>query len=183
MNPMRYFMRECADQEKINRFLTSARVGHLGLSDNNLPYVVPLNFVWWKGAIYFHGADAGRKTEVINQNPQVCFTVCEEYGTIADPVPAKTDTAYMSVMLFGHAARVSDPDEATDVLQQLLDKHVPGYYDQSLAKQHVVKYRSSMSSAVTVFRIDPVTITAKVNELSTEMAFYPGRKVGQDAKA
>lgn len=183
MNPMRYFKRDCTDNEKINQFLSQARVGHLGVSVNDFPYVVPLNFVWWRGSIYFHGADAGRKTEAIKQNPRVCFTVCEEYGTIADPVPASTDTAYMSVMLFGTATKVSDLDEATEALQEMLNKHVPGYYDHPLAKQHVLKYRSSLGSAVAVYRIDPETITAKENELSTEKAFYPGRKVTDDIKA
>jgi nitroimidazol reductase NimA-like FMN-containing flavoprotein (pyridoxamine 5'-phosphate oxidase superfamily) len=182
LNPIRYAKRECTDQEKINGFLSAARVGHLGLSDRMQPYVVPLNFVWWQGAIYFHGAEAGRKCRVMDENPLVCFTVCEEYGTIADPVPALTDTAYMSVMIFGKVQRVTDIEEATGALQQLLDKHVPGYYNQPLELQHVLKYRSSLSSGVAVYRIEPEEITAKDNPLNEEMAFFPGRNVEMDAR-
>jgi nitroimidazol reductase NimA-like FMN-containing flavoprotein (pyridoxamine 5'-phosphate oxidase superfamily) len=181
MYPIRYAKRTCEDREKIEAFLSTAKVGHLGLSDGVQPYVVPLNFCWLNGCIYFHGADAGRKAEIINRNNRVCFTVCEEYGTIADPVPALTDTAYMSVILFGTIERVEDYGEMREALQALLDKHVPGYYDQPLSLQHVIKYRSSMGSAVAVFRIKPDAITAKDNPLPEDRRFYPGRTKAMDA--
>jgi nitroimidazol reductase NimA-like FMN-containing flavoprotein (pyridoxamine 5'-phosphate oxidase superfamily) len=180
MYPIRYWKRDCTDREKIDGFLARARVGYLALSDHGFPYVVPLNYVWWKGAIYFHGAEEGRKCDIMKQNPQTCFLVSEEYGTIADPVPAMTDTSYMSVMLFGRVERVVDLDEATDALQALLKKHVPGYFDQPLSKQHVAKYRSSLNSGVAVFRIIPEQITAKENPLNQEKLFYPGRHVTMD---
>jgi len=179
--PIRYWKRDCTDQTKIETFLTATKAGFLGLSDEQQqPYVVPLNYVWYQDAIYFHGADTGRKCDIMKQNARVCFTVSEEYGTIADPVPASTDTAYMSVMIFGHATRVTELDEATAALQAMLEKYVPGYYDQPLAKQHVAKYRSSLNSEVAVYRIDPVHISAKENPLNQERAFYPGRKVQMD---
>lgn len=178
--PIRYWKRDCTDKTKIDDFLEKAKVGYLGLSDGDLPYVVPLNYVWYQNAIYFHGADSGRKCDILNRNSHVCFTVSEQYGTIADPVPASTDTAYMSVMLFGHAARVTDLDEATDALQAMLDKHVPGYYDKPLPKQHVAKYRSSLNSEVAVYRITPEYLSAKENPLAEERKFYPGRQVQQD---
>ncbi|MFY0545998.1 pyridoxamine 5'-phosphate oxidase family protein [Brevibacillus sp. H7] len=180
MFPIRYSKRACEDRKKIDEFLSTAKVGHLGLSDGEYPYVLPLNFCWHNGSIYFHGADAGRKIEVIHKNPNVCFTVCEEYGTIADPVPARTDTGYMSVMLFGRIERVEDSREMTEALQAMLDKHVPGYYGQPLSEQHVSRYRSSMGSAVAVFRIIPETLTAKDNPLPEEKRFYPGRTVYMD---
>lgn len=58
MDPVRYKIRECRDQEKIESFLHQARIGHLGLVDGKLPYVVPLNYVWTEGKLYFHGAGA-----------------------------------------------------------------------------------------------------------------------------
>ncbi|WP_235828159.1 pyridoxamine 5'-phosphate oxidase family protein [Brevibacillus migulae] len=179
--PIRYWKRDCTDQTKIENFLAFAKAGFLGLSDEHQqPYVVPLNYVWYRNAIYFHGADTGRKCDIIQQNARVCFTVSEEYGTIADPVPASTDTAYMSVMIFGQATRVAELDEATAALQAMLEKYVPGYYDQPLAKQHVAKYRSSLNSEVAVYRIDPEHVSAKENPLNRERAFYPGRKVQMD---
>ncbi len=49
-------------------------------------------------------------------------------------MPALTDTAYMSVILFGSVERVEDPEEMRDALQAMLDKYVPGYYDRPLSE-------------------------------------------------
>ncbi|GED70531.1 pyridoxamine 5'-phosphate oxidase [Brevibacillus reuszeri] len=178
MDGVRYKIREVLDKRKIEAFLQQARVGHLGMVDGQLPYVVPLNFVWTNGKLYFHGATGGRRNQVMSANSEVCFTVCEEYGTITDPVPAKTDTAYMSVMVFGKAESVTDLDEATHMLQEMIHKYVPGYYNRPLPQQHVDKYRSAVfGGPVQVYRIDPLHITAKENPLEVEKMFRPGKTV------
>ncbi|WP_419885122.1 pyridoxamine 5'-phosphate oxidase family protein [Paenibacillus sp. B-A-8] len=172
MNSVRYKSRECLDQEKIERFLKQARLGYLGLVDGNLPYVVPLNYVWTEGKLYFHGAGDGRRNQVMSDNSEVCFTVCEEYGTITDPVPAKTDTAYMSVMIFGQAEPITDLDEATHVLQEMMNKYVPGYYNRPLSKQHVEKYRSAVfGGPVQVYRVIPSHMTAKESPIEAEKMY------------
>jgi uncharacterized protein len=177
---MRRDMLECKDEQKINRFLQEALTGFLGLADGGEPYVVPLNFVWWNGCVYVHGAEEGRKIDIIQRNPRVCFTVSEHIGTMVHPVPAKTSTAYMSVMLFGKAEIVSDLDEATDALRQLLGKYVPGYFHRPLSQQHVASYRSSMGSAAVVIKIIPDLITAKEKPLEEDRRFYKGRTVRDD---
>lgn len=180
MNPMRYKVRECKDEARIDQFLQQARIGYLGLVDGDLPYVVPLNYVWMDGKLYFHGAGGGRRNEVMSRNAEVCFTVCEEYGTVTNPVPAKTDTAYMSVMLFGQAEPITDLDEATRMLQALINKYVPGYYNRPLSKQHVDKYRSAVfGGPVQVCRITPHHITAKENPIEEGSMFTAGSHEGQ----
>jgi uncharacterized protein len=170
----------CTDEKRIDQFLSNARTGYLGLTDGENPYVVPLNFIWMNGAVYFHGASQGRKIDLIAANPNCCFTVSEDYGTMVSPIPAKTDTAYMSVMLFGILETVMDLYEATAAMQAMLDKYVPGYYDQSLSQSHVEKYRSSLGSHTVVFRLTPNVRTAKENQLHPQFTFYPGRKVEMD---
>ncbi|WP_142246067.1 pyridoxamine 5'-phosphate oxidase family protein [Bacillus sonorensis] len=177
---IRQQQRACTDSEKIGRFLSEAQTGYLGLAAQGTPYVIPLNFVWKNGQIYFHGASEGRKIKMLHENPNVCFTVSEQYGTMVHPVPAKTDTAYMSVILFGTASIITDLDEATSAMQTLLDKYVPGYYSSSLQKVHVEKYRSSLGSKTVVFKIAPDTITAKENALKQNMTFEQGRTVKED---
>jgi Predicted flavin-nucleotide-binding protein len=155
--------RECHDLERIHRFLKEARTAYMGLSDGGAPYVVPLNYVWHNGAFYAHGAAEGRKMDILSRNANACFTVSEDYGTLPHPVPAKTDTAYMSVMGFGKVELVADLDEATEVLQQMLHKYAPGFHGQPLAKSHVERYRSSLGSATAVLKLKPEYVTAKEN--------------------
>lgn len=180
MHEIRQEKMQCTDDKRIDQFLSNARTGYLGLTDGKTPYVVPLNFIWMNGALYFHGAAQGRKIDLIHANPNCCFTVSEEYGTMVSVIPAKTDTAYMSVMLFGVLEAVSDLTEATEAMQAMLEKYVPGYYDKSLSQAHVEKYRSSLGSHTVFFKLTPKVRTAKENQLNPQLSFYPGRKVNMD---
>lgn len=180
MFPVRLQKRECTDQDKIQAFLLHAKTGFLGLSANDIPYVVPLNFVWLKESVYFHGAAEGQKITYMQKNPQACFTVSEEYGTMTSPIPAHTDTSYMSVIIFGQIQFVSDIDEAAEAMQFMLDKYVPGYYKQPLAKSHLEKYKSSLGSTTQVFKLIATTISAKENEKNESAMFYAGKTVQDD---
>ena len=180
MIPMRQKKLECSDQEKIQSFLENEKTGFLGLVDGPMPYVIPLNFVWLNGAIYFHGASEGGKVDIIAENAKACFTVSANQGTLTDPVPAKTDTAYMSVMIFGEAELVADLDEAVRAMQYMLDKYVPGYYDKALSRSHVDKYRSSLGSRTAVYKIKAAELSAKENPVQLEKLFYEGKKSFND---
>ncbi|WP_054028413.1 pyridoxamine 5'-phosphate oxidase family protein [Bacillus sp. FJAT-28004] len=180
MFPVRLQKRECTDQDKIQSFLLNAKTGFLGLSANGLPYVVPLNFTWLNDTVYFHGAAEGRKISYIQQNPEACFTVSEEYGTLTHPVPAHTDTSYMSVIISGQIQFVNELDEAAEAMQSMLDKYVPGYYKQPLSKSHLEKYESSMGSKTKVFKLITTSISAKENEKVESAMFYPGKTVHND---
>jgi nitroimidazol reductase NimA-like FMN-containing flavoprotein (pyridoxamine 5'-phosphate oxidase superfamily) len=177
---MRMITRICQDEKKINLLLSSTQTGYLGLSTGDMPYVVPLNYVWHERNVYFHGASEGRKVDMIQENANGTFVVSENYGTMVHPIPANTDTAYLSVMLFGKVEMVEDLAEATSAMQKLLHKYVPDYYNTSLSSNHVDKYRSSMGSKTMVFKLVPSEITAKENVMEEDKAFYLGRNVSMD---
>lgn len=167
MEQIRYTKRICEDQEKISRFLTEQRVGTLSMTEQNgTPYAVPVNYIYLNGSIYIHGMGSGKKNELLAANPQVCFSVFEEFGTVADPVPAKCDTAYLSVVLFGQAILVQDLAEKTQALVQLLNKFTPQYFKTPLSAQFVDQYRSGLDhNAVAVYCIAPEFLTAKENPI------------------
>lgn len=56
---------------------------------------------------------------------------------MTDPVPCHTDTAYMSVMIFGIAEKLQDVQEATMALERLVGKYLPNYYERHLLKSIV----------------------------------------------
>lgn len=180
--PMRRALKELKDEIKMNDFLSSAKVGYLGLHDQEGMYVVPLNFVWKDGKIYFHGSEQGRKADAIKSKQRVCFTISEDKGTVANPVPANIGTAYMSVMVFGKIYRLDDLTEKTAALQAMLSKFVPGYFEQKLSPMHVDSYVSSLGSKTVVYCLEPDQITAKEDTAEQEQLFYPGRKQVDDLK-
>lgn len=179
---MRRTLKEVTDENKINELLSKAKVGYLGLSDEEGTYVVPLNYVWKDGKIYFHGSEQGRKADAIQTSRRVCFTVSEDRGTIANPAPANIGTAYTSVMVFGKLKQAETLEEATAALQAMLDKFVPGYFERELSHKCVDSYRSSLGSKTMVYCIVPDQITAKEAAADEEKLFFPGRKQVDDLK-
>ncbi len=165
MEKIRYIQRNCTDRNKIEEFLQNTRIGVIGIHTGKYPYSVPVNYIWYRGAIYFHGMGSGKKNELLLQNPLVSFTVFEEYGTVKDPVPCHADTSYMSVMLFGTAVQIEDFEESADVLKQIMEKYMPDFYKSKMPASFVQKYRSSYDNkAVAVYKIVVEEITAKINE-------------------
>jgi nitroimidazol reductase NimA-like FMN-containing flavoprotein (pyridoxamine 5'-phosphate oxidase superfamily) len=172
LNEIRYVQRECNDKHKIEDFLKSSRVGVIGMNDGNKPYAVPLNYVWYDGSIFFHGAGSGRKERILSEEPEVCFTVFEEFGTVLDPMPCHADTSYMSIMLFGKIQRVVDFEESAKILDQLVEKYTPGYYKKGLSAKMMENYRSDVDgNPVSVYRLKPSHVTAKQNVAEEEEIF------------
>ncbi|WP_400247780.1 pyridoxamine 5'-phosphate oxidase family protein [Niallia sp. JL1B1071] len=180
MNVMRQSTMEVTDEERINDFLLKTNIGHLGLVDEDVPYVIPLNYVWFNDCLYFHGASEGRKTRIIHKNNHACFTVSEARGVMSNPIPAKVDTAYMSVIIFGEVALLEHINESRDVMQAMLNKYVPGYYEKPLAKSHLEKYVSTLGSKTAIYKITPSSISAKENKLNVAAKFTPGRTIKMD---
>lgn len=179
---MRRTLKELKDEGKVNDLLSNEKVGYLGLYDEEGTYVVPLNFVWRDGKIYFHGSEQGRKTDAMKTNKRVCFTISEDKGTVASTVPAHVGTAYTSVMVFGEIYIVDDLQEATDALQAMLEKFVPGYFDYEISPKYVDAYRSSLGSKTVVYCLKPDQITAKETAAEQDQLFFPGRKQTDDLK-
>lgn len=180
---MRMQDRICNDKQKIEEFLSSAETGFLGLANNDVPYIVPLNYVWFDGSIYFHGASEGKKVDFIKNNPVATFVISEFQGTMVSPIPANTDTAYLSVMLFGDIKIVNNLSEATNAMQALLDKYVAGYYNTPLSSQHVARYQSSLGSKTCIFKLNPTEITAKENIKIEDQLYFQGRNVSGETSS
>ncbi len=172
MEHIRYTQRICTDTAKIEEFLTKTRTGVIGIAGARYPYCVPVNYIWKNGAVYFHGLGSGKKIRLFEEHPEVSFTVYEEIGTVKDAVPCHADTSYMSVMLFGHVEKVEDFKECADVLQAIVDKFMPGFYQSKISSALAEKYRSAHDGkAVAVYKITPVEQTAKENVAAKEDMF------------
>lgn len=174
MEQIKYTKRICADQGKIDRFLQEQRVGTLSMcAEDGRPYAVPVNYVYWNNKVYIHGMGSGKKNQLLSANASVCFTVFEEFGTVADPLPAKCDTAYLSVVICGKAVLVEDLPEKTQALVRLVEKFMPRYFTTPLSPQFVEQYRSAFDDkAVAVYRIDTECLTAKENPVDEASMFH-----------
>lgn len=117
--------------EETEAFLQEMSFGVLGMgTEDGWPELTPLNFVYYEGALYFHGSKIGEKMERIRRDPRVSFSVAREYAIIpsyfSDPKLACPATAYFkSVLIRGLAEPVDLPGEKADVLSAFMRKLQP----------------------------------------------------------
>lgn len=93
--------------------------------ENGYAYGVPLNYVYLKDSIYFHGASRGLKLDNIKANNKVSFCVVGDTMLLSD----KFNTNYESVIIFGKASEVFDT-EKRDVMFEFINKFSKGKLDK-----------------------------------------------------
>ena len=107
--------RQVTDPEQIRHILDTAKILHLGLSVDNEPYVVPMNYGYTmedgRLTVYLHCAQRGRKLDMIRENDRVFFEADCELTPFEGKVPCQYGLAYSSVMGRGRARIVEDVEE------------------------------------------------------------------------
>ncbi|UCD58516.1 MAG: pyridoxamine 5'-phosphate oxidase family protein [Candidatus Hydrogenedentota bacterium] len=111
------------NHEEMKDILDRATVGRLGLVTEEGPYVVPLNFAYSDGRIYFHTGLEGRKLEAIRKDPRVCFEADEVLEMVPHEQACLFTTYYRSVMAWGTARLLDDDGEKMKGLELLLRKY------------------------------------------------------------
>ena len=152
---MRRKDREITDAEEIRRILSRARVLHLGLNDDEGPYVVPMHygFLFENGklTLYTHCAREGHKLLLIRRDGRAFVEIDTDESLVPGEKPCAWGARYASVMGRGRAAIVEDAAEKCRALTLLMRTQTGK--DFSITPE--------MAAAVTVLRIDVETYTAK----------------------
>lgn len=100
------------DADEIRELFESARVARLGCIANGEPYVVPLNYEFHDGSIYFHSLP-GLKVDALRKDPRACVQV-----DLRD-----SDLQWRSALAFGKFEEVRDKSERQSVLTSLMDRY------------------------------------------------------------
>jgi nitroimidazol reductase NimA-like FMN-containing flavoprotein (pyridoxamine 5'-phosphate oxidase superfamily) len=103
--------------------LANALVGRLGTSWNDEPYIVPLNFAYDRGKVYFHCANRGKKIEFMLRNPAVCFEVDDFLGIKGSEKPCSLGAYYRSVIAFGNANIIKEAEKKEEALKKIVNKY------------------------------------------------------------
>lgn len=104
-------------REEIEKILRSETMGFLGLSMEGKPYVIPMTYGYSDGRILFHCALKGKKLDYIRANPQVCFAVGRQYGSVCQhPQGGGCLASHDSAICYGVARIIENMDERLDIL-------------------------------------------------------------------
>lgn len=119
------------EQQEIETFLQEMGYGFLGtVNAAGEPRVTPLNFVYYKGKVYFHGSKIGEKMQSIAADNRVSFSVAREFSQIPsywlDPELACPATVFFkSVLITGRAEVVTDLAEKAEAFTAFMNKLQP----------------------------------------------------------
>jgi len=120
MYSVRLMKREIKSRETIDRFIGSSSTVRLGLISEDEPYVVPLNFVYTDGTVYFHCAGEGRKFDALSTGTRICLEFDVTHGI---DVPG-ADTFYTSVIAWGNPRILQDRSLKKRALAMLTEKYL-----------------------------------------------------------
>lgn len=118
------------DRETIYSILDATFICHVGFVLDGRPVVIPIGYGRDGDKLYIHGSVAGMR-EVIGRGAEVCVTVSLLDGVVLARSAAASSFNYRSVMIFGKARRVEDPDEKRRALRVFYEHVMPGRWDDS----------------------------------------------------
>ena len=122
---------QCAvtDTAEINQILNRCRIGRLAtIGLDGYPYITPVNYVYWRDAIYFHCSHKGEKMANLLRDPKVCFAVdiplaYKSMDCNPQAPPCQVHQFYHSVVIRGQAELVVDEVEKVGALNALMAVH------------------------------------------------------------
>ena len=151
------------DLNEIRAILDTAKVLHLGLAVDNEPYVVPLNYGYTmedgRLTLYLHGANQGKKLDMIRANPRVFFEMDCDRMPFDGVLPCQYGMVYSSVMGRGTAHIVEDVEEKKKAMSILMKTQTGKDFS----------FNDRLVSIVAVIRIDVAEYTAKHRPLPEKM--------------
>ena len=146
---------QISDKSRILEILDTARVLHLGLSVNDEPYVVPMNYGYTEEngrlVLYLHSAAQGKKLDILRQNPKVFFELCCDFAPFEGKVPCQYGMSYSSIMGRGTATVVEDVEEKKKAMTLLMKTQTGKDFT----------FEDRLVSIVAVIRVDVSQYTAK----------------------
>ena len=155
--------RQVTDPEQILHILDAGKVLHLGLSVNDEPYVVPMNYGYTmedgKLVLYLHSAVRGKKLDMIQANPKVFFSIDCDRQPFEGRVPCQYGMVYSSIMGRGTATIVEDVEAKKQAMTILMKTQTGKDFS----------FNDRLVSIVTVIRIDAHEYTAKHRPLPEAM--------------
>ena len=123
---MRRSEREIFDIDEKISILNKCKVCRIGLSENNIPYIVPLNYGYVsdnnKITLYFHSALEGKKIDVIKNNNKACFEIDCDTGLIEGEDACNYGYSYKSIIGFGEIIILENNEEKIYGLNRIM-KH------------------------------------------------------------
>ena len=117
------------DAETIHAILDAMPMCSVGYVHEGKPVVTP-TMQWREGErIFWHGSSASRMLRAAESH-DVCVCVSVMDGLVLARSAYNYNLNHRSVMVFGKAEKITDPDEKRRQLENFVNKVIPGQWDR-----------------------------------------------------
>ena len=137
------------DRSEIEKIIQSCKTCYVAMSDNDAPYVLPMNFALEGDVVILHSDQSGRMWETLHKNPKVCinWTLGEELAWQDVRVGCSYRVKSMSVLVEGAVEFVDDYTEKERCLHLLMAQYsdrkfkfnAPAVKNVGIMKVHIEK--------------------------------------------
>jgi uncharacterized protein len=144
------------DRELIYKILDAGYLAHVGFTVNNQPFVIPTLFGRDGDTLYLHGSAASRMLRHLETGVPACVTVTLVDGLVLARSAFHHSMNYRSVVAFGTAQKIDDPEQKSSALRTMAEHLIAGRWDD------VRKPNQKELQATTVLRFVIEEASAKV---------------------
>ena len=106
--------------------LDAGKICHVGFTQDEQPYVVPMACARMGDQLLIHGSVASRMVKNLTAGLNCCATMTHYDGLVYARSTFNSSMNYRSVMVFGVARLITDLDEKRKCVQALVDHLMPG---------------------------------------------------------
>jgi uncharacterized protein len=114
------------DRGTIYKILDEGLVCQLGFVSEGRPFVIPTSYGRTGDRLFIHGSRDSRMLGVLGEGGDVCLTVTLVDGLVLARSAFHHSINYRSVMVFGQARIIADPQEKTGALQAIMEHIMRG---------------------------------------------------------
>ncbi len=146
---------EITDIAIIEELLAKEKIMHIGLVDNDEPYVLPMNYGYileeGKLTFYLHGSTKGRKLDIIRKNPKISFSIETDIEAFEGEVACQYGTSYAAIYGKGVAEILESPEDKIKGLSLFMKSQTGKDFE----------FNEKLVSIVSVIKINVTQFTAK----------------------
>jgi len=153
---MRRNEKAVTDPDELTQILRDGRICRLAITAEPAPYIVPLNYGYRDAVLYFHSALAGRKIELLRQNPRVGFEISLDLGIATGAQACNWGARYRSVIGHGRIKFIERLEEKRRGLDAIMAQYAPGEFT----------YPDATVNATCVYKLQIVAMTGKQSRVA-----------------
>ncbi len=148
---MRRKDKEITNNEEIESIIQKATVLRLALSNDNIPYIVPMSFGYENNVFYLHSAIKGKKIDLLKSNPNVAFELDTDTEIVTSEKACDWGMRFKSIVGHGKANFVEGEKEKDKALSII----VAQYTDKKFT------FSKESLKVTSVFKIDITEMSGK----------------------